>query len=202
MNTTHFSTQPGTSTTSRMSSADNHSVGLSSRTQIPALQPTPTQQLTRRIGQSVKYSPWNRRVADHVWRDVGHSSTFASRGAGPRWISQNISIKGAQPCLRDSGRDPPGGSVPRIRGSHRLGPLAGDLSSCRWHNVPVCDRPAESDFRSVTQDGLPLIGAVPGAPGAFVATGHSVSGILNVPAMRSAVAELILARDDTVGCTH
>jgi glycine/D-amino acid oxidase-like deaminating enzyme len=47
-------------------------------------------------------------------------------------------------------------------------------------------------FRPMTQDGLPLIGAIPGARGAYVATGHSVWGILNAPATAEAVAELIL----------
>ena len=47
-------------------------------------------------------------------------------------------------------------------------------------------------YRPVTRDGLPLIGAVPGARGVYVATGHSVWGILNAPATAEAVAELIL----------
>ena len=47
-------------------------------------------------------------------------------------------------------------------------------------------------FRPVTEDGLPLIGPVPGAEGAFVATSHSVWGILNAPATGEAMAELIL----------
>jgi glycine/D-amino acid oxidase-like deaminating enzyme len=47
-------------------------------------------------------------------------------------------------------------------------------------------------FRPLTQDGLPLIGAVTGARGAYVATGHSVWGILNAPATAEAIAELIL----------
>jgi glycine/D-amino acid oxidase-like deaminating enzyme len=47
-------------------------------------------------------------------------------------------------------------------------------------------------FRPVTQDGLPLIGAVAGARGVYVATGHSVWGILNAPATAEAVAELVL----------
>jgi len=46
-------------------------------------------------------------------------------------------------------------------------------------------------FRPVTQDGLPLIGKVPGSEGAYVATGHSVWGILNAPATGEALAELI-----------
>ena len=46
-------------------------------------------------------------------------------------------------------------------------------------------------FRPLTQDGLPLIGKVPGSEGAYVATGHSVWGILNAPATGEAMAELI-----------
>ena len=37
-------------------------------------------------------------------------------------------------------------------------------------------------FRPVTQDGLPLIGKVPQSEGTYIATGHSVWGILNAPA--------------------
>lgn len=47
-------------------------------------------------------------------------------------------------------------------------------------------------FRPVTQDGLPLIGKVPGVEGAYVATGHNVWGILNGPATGEAIAELIV----------
>jgi glycine/D-amino acid oxidase-like deaminating enzyme len=53
-------------------------------------------------------------------------------------------------------------------------------------------RAAQACFRPVTADGLPLIGAVPGAPGAYVATGHSVWGMLNAPATGEAIAELLL----------
>ena len=49
-------------------------------------------------------------------------------------------------------------------------------------------------YRPVTQDGLPLIGAVPGVAGAYVATGHSVWGILNAPATGEALAQLIVDR--------
>jgi glycine/D-amino acid oxidase-like deaminating enzyme len=47
-------------------------------------------------------------------------------------------------------------------------------------------------FRPVTQDGLPLIGKIAHSEGAFVATGHSVWGILNAPATGEAMAELIV----------
>jgi len=46
-------------------------------------------------------------------------------------------------------------------------------------------------FRPITHDGLPLIGRVPGVAAAYVATGHSVWGILNAPATGEAMAELI-----------
>ncbi len=39
---------------------------------------------------------------------------------------------------------------------------------------------------------LPLIGPLPGTRGAYVATGHSVWGMLNAPATGEAIAELIL----------
>ena len=47
-------------------------------------------------------------------------------------------------------------------------------------------------FRPETEDGLPLIGKVPQIEGAYVATGHSVWGILNAPATGEALAELIV----------
>jgi glycine/D-amino acid oxidase-like deaminating enzyme len=47
-------------------------------------------------------------------------------------------------------------------------------------------------YRPIARDRLPLIGRVPGIDGAYVATGHSVWGILNAPATGEAVAELIV----------
>jgi glycine/D-amino acid oxidase-like deaminating enzyme len=47
-------------------------------------------------------------------------------------------------------------------------------------------------YRPLTRDGLPLIGPVPGAPGAYLATGHASWGILNAPATGRMVAEMIL----------
>jgi glycine/D-amino acid oxidase-like deaminating enzyme len=46
-------------------------------------------------------------------------------------------------------------------------------------------------FRPITRDGLPLIGRAAGIEGAYIATGHSVWGILNAPATGEAMAELI-----------
>jgi len=47
-------------------------------------------------------------------------------------------------------------------------------------------------YRPITRDGLPLIGRVAGVEGAYIATGHSVWGILNAPATGEAMAELIV----------
>src|SRR5262245_28996327 len=47
-------------------------------------------------------------------------------------------------------------------------------------------------YRPVTRDGLPLIGRIPGVENAYVATGHSVWGMLNAPATGEAMAELIV----------
>jgi glycine/D-amino acid oxidase-like deaminating enzyme len=47
-------------------------------------------------------------------------------------------------------------------------------------------------YRPATRDGLPLIGPVAGAEGVYVATGHSVWGILNAPATGEALAEMIM----------
>jgi glycine/D-amino acid oxidase-like deaminating enzyme len=46
-------------------------------------------------------------------------------------------------------------------------------------------------FRPVSEDGLPLIGTLPESQGVYLATGHSVWGILNAPATGEALAELI-----------
>ena len=50
---------------------------------------------------------------------------------------------------------------------------------------------ARACYRPVTEDGLPLMGRVPGVAGAYVATGHSVWGMLKAPATGEAMAALI-----------
>ncbi len=78
---------------------------------------------------------------------------------------------------------PDEGAIDRLKTlCNRISPV---LASSRVLASQACYRP-------MTQDGLPLIGAIPGARGAYVATGHSVWGILNAPATAEAVAELIL----------
>ena len=47
-------------------------------------------------------------------------------------------------------------------------------------------------YLPTTEDGVPVIGRVPGVNGAYIATGHGVWGILNSPATGAAMAELIV----------
>jgi glycine/D-amino acid oxidase-like deaminating enzyme len=78
---------------------------------------------------------------------------------------------------------PDPGAIPRLQAMcARMSPA---LASAKVLASQACYRP-------VTQDGLPLIGRVPGLEGAYVATGHSVWGILNAPATGEAMAELII----------
>jgi glycine/D-amino acid oxidase-like deaminating enzyme len=71
----------------------------------------------------------------------------------------------------------------------RLEEMCRDLSPV-LARAPILAR--QACCRPVTQDGLPLIGRVEGLDGAYIATGHSVWGILNAPATGEAMAELIV----------
>jgi len=83
----------------------------------------------------------------------------------------------------------PGAVAPDPGAIERLHDICRDLSPV----LASCDIVAEQAcYRPITADGLPLIGRVPGVDGAYVATGHSVWGILNAPATGEAIAELIL----------
>lgn len=65
--------------------------------------------------------------------------------------------------------------------------------------APILAR--QACFRPVMRDGLPLIGPIPDAEGAFVATGHSVWGMLNAPATGELLAQLITGRSPTIDPT-
>jgi glycine/D-amino acid oxidase-like deaminating enzyme len=93
-------------------------------------------------------------------------------------------ISSERPLPRDPARVVPDpGAIERLEAMCRaLSPVLA--------RAPI--RARQACFRPVTRDGLPLIGAVPGIAGAYVATGHSVWGILNAPATGEAMAELIV----------
>jgi glycine/D-amino acid oxidase-like deaminating enzyme len=79
--------------------------------------------------------------------------------------------------------------VPDPGAIERLEAMCARLSPV-FAQSPILAR--QACFRPVTRDGLPLIGRLPGLANAYVATGHSVWGILNAPATGEAMAELIL----------
>ena len=112
--------------------------------------------------------------------DVLTPELFARRD-GSTWVCAISSI-GAVPV------DP--AAVAADAGAHaRLETLCRKISPA-LAAAPI--RARQACFRPVTEDGRPLIGAVPGHDGAYVATGHSVWGMLNAPATGEAMAELIL----------
>jgi glycine/D-amino acid oxidase-like deaminating enzyme len=83
----------------------------------------------------------------------------------------------------------PGAVAPDPGAIDRLAAIAASISPI-LAAAPVIA--TQACFRPVTADGLPLIGAVPGIDGAYVATGHSVWGMLNAPATGEAMTGLIL----------
>ena len=79
--------------------------------------------------------------------------------------------------------------APSDRACEELHRMAGVHSSA-LRDAEVLTRSA--CYRPLTVDGIPLIGPVPDAPGAFLATGHASWGILNAPATGRMVSEMIL----------
>ena len=110
-----------------------------------------------------------------------HSPEVFPRADGTTYVC-GISSESSVPT--DPGRvAPDDGAIDRLKAlCDRVSPILA--------RAPVLA--SQACFRPVTADGLPLIGAVPGAQGAYVATGHSVWGILNAPATGEAMAELIM----------
>ena len=62
--------------------------------------------------------------------------------------------------------------------------LSGHLDGAGVLRTQACYRP-------ICADAMPLLGAVPDVPGAYVATGHNCWGMLNAPASGRAMAELL-----------
>jgi glycine/D-amino acid oxidase-like deaminating enzyme len=85
--------------------------------------------------------------------------------------------------------DDPDEIVPSDEACEELHRVAGVHSSA-LRDAEVVGRSA--CYRPLTVDGIPLIGPVPGVPGALLATGHASWGILNAPATGRMVSEMIL----------
>ena len=110
-----------------------------------------------------------------------HSPEVFPRNNGTTYV---CAISSESPLPVDPGDVVPDpGAIDRLQAMcSRLSPTLGEAR--------VLAR--QACYRPVTQDGLPLIGPVPAVQGAYVATGHSVWGILNAPGTGEAVAELIV----------
>ncbi|MPZ34683.1 MAG: FAD-dependent oxidoreductase [Rhodospirillales bacterium] len=103
------------------------------------------------------------------------------RADGTTWV---CAVSSTEPLPIDPARVTPD------EGAHaRLEAMCRTISPA-LATAPIAAR--QACFRPVTEDGLPLIGPVPGVNGAYIATGHSVWGMLNAPATGEAMAELIL----------
>jgi glycine/D-amino acid oxidase-like deaminating enzyme len=103
------------------------------------------------------------------------------RADGTTWV---CAISSAGPLPID-----PAAVVPDAGAHARLEAMCRNISPA-LAAMPIVAR--QACFRPVTEDGLPLIGRVAGVDGAYVASGHSVWGMLNAPATGEAMAELIL----------
>lgn len=138
-------------------------------------------------GHSIVYETGQRIAPEALfleYREAGGdvlSPELFVRADGTTWVCA-ISSAGSLPV------DP--ADVAPDDGAHaRLEAMIRDIAPT-LAAMPI--RARQACFRPVTDDGLPLIGAVPGADGVYVATGHSVWGMLNAPATGEAMAELIL----------
>ncbi len=85
--------------------------------------------------------------------------------------------------------DDPDEIVPTDEACRELHRIAGVHASA-LRDAEVIGRSA--CHRPLTVDGVPLIGPVPGAAGAYLATAHASWGILNAPATGRMVSEMIL----------
>lgn len=137
-------------------------------------------------GHSLVFQTGDAVPAEALFLEMAESGGMAAPEVFPRDDGTTyvcgLSSESALPV--DPGNvTPDPGAIPRLRAlCARISPLLAQ--------APVLAE--QACFRPVTQDGLPLLGAIPDLAGAYVATGHSVWGILNAPASGEAMAELIL----------
>jgi glycine/D-amino acid oxidase-like deaminating enzyme len=138
-------------------------------------------------GHSLVFETKDRVPAEALFlacREAGqgwHSPEVIPRPDGTTWV---CAISSESPVPLEPGDVAPDpGAIERLHAMcARIAPA---FATAKVLASQACHRP-------VTQDGLPLIGAVPGLAGAYMATGHSVWGILNAPATGEAMAELIV----------
>jgi D-amino-acid dehydrogenase len=146
----------------------------------------PTAPLLRRLGVRVP-----------LMGARGYSVTVAGRGTPPRHALYLAEAK--------LGLSPFAGGV-RVAGVFELGARDADpkpgvgerlLAAARpylggWQPQPDGPVEAWAGLRPATPDGLPLIGALPGLDGIYLATGHGMLGVTLAPATADLLAPLVL----------
>jgi glycine oxidase len=133
-------------------------------------------------GEILRMAPAGPPLACDV---VGPNVSLFSREDGQIWI-------GATEERRGFDREP---SETAYRTLYDAGvALMPSLADATLVKHTACLRP-------VTPDGLPILGAVPGWMGAYLATGCGKKGILLAPAMGQAIADLILTGSTSLDVT-
>jgi D-amino-acid dehydrogenase len=127
----------------------------------------------------------------------GYSVTVAGRGTPPRHALYLAEAK--------LGLSPFDGGV-RVAGVFELGARNADVAPGVGERLLAAARPylagwqpdaggpveAWAGLRPATPDGLPLIGALPGLDGVYLATGHGMLGVTLAPATADLLAPLVL----------
>lgn len=146
----------------------------------------PTARLLRRLGVRVP-----------MLGARGYSVTVAGRGTPPRHALYLAEAK--------LGLSPFDGGV-RVAGVFELGARKADVAPGAGERLLAAARPylagwrpdadpsveAWAGLRPATPDGLPLIGALPGLDGVYLATGHGMLGVTLAPATADLLAPLVL----------
>ena len=127
----------------------------------------------------------------------GYSVTIAGRATPPRHALYLAEAK--------LGLSPFDGGV-RVAGVFELGATNEEISATTGERLLAAARPylggwqpdpdgpveAWAGLRPATPDGLPLIGALPGLDGIYLATGHGMLGVTLAPATANLLAPLVL----------
>src|SRR5262245_1221800 len=139
----------------------------------------------------------NRFLRSRMVGARGYSVTLAGRGTPPRHALYLAEAK--------LGLSPYDGGV-RIAGVFELGARDTNVSHDAGKRLIAASRPylagwspdadgpveAWAGLRPATSDGLPLIGALPGLDGVFLATGHGMLGVTLAPAPAARLPPLVL----------
>ena len=120
-----------------------------------------------------------RRLRGSGWRV--HTPEVFPRADGTTYVC-GLSSRLPLPADPAQVAPDPGACEELQRMASRFAPPLGDAEILAKPGLLSAGRP----------DGLPLLGRVAGVTNAFVATAHSVWGILNAPASGEALAELIV----------